>query len=106
MAFQRFRPLPFASALPEFSVVMVYLRTLLSPPPPPKKNWSQVVEALVKCHKDNPIAKFWGACNEQKWALDRCFREEKVINRKKNLEKARREQAILRQRLAERHGDR
>ena len=35
----------------------------------------------MACHRDSPYAKFWGACNEQKWALDRCFREEKAINR-------------------------
>eukprot|EP00884_Botryococcus_braunii_P011801 jgi/Botrbrau1/20621/Bobra.113_1s0046.1 len=44
--------------------------------------------AIVTCHKDHPYAKFWGACNEQKWALDRCFREEKAIKRSINLEKA------------------
>lgn len=60
----------------------------------------QAIEALIQCHNDHPYAKFWGVCNEQKWALDRCFREEKVINRKKNLEKARRDQARFRQRLA------
>ena len=41
----------------------------------------QTIEALVRCHSDRPVAKFWGACNEQKWALDACLREEKAINR-------------------------
>jgi len=35
----------------------------------------------VRCHADHAIAKFWGVCNEQKWALDACLREEKAINR-------------------------
>ena len=60
----------------------------------------QTIQALITCHADHPWAKFWGACNEQKWALDRCFRAEKAIKRKKNLEKARREQERLRARLA------
>jgi COX assembly protein 2 len=48
------------------------------------------IEALIKCHKDHPVAKFWGTCNEQKWALDRCFREEKklkILENRKRKEK-------------------
>lgn len=41
----------------------------------------QTIENLSKCHKDHPVAKFWGVCNEQKWALDKCLREEKKIKR-------------------------
>ena len=41
----------------------------------------QEIEALVKCHKEHPYAKFWGTCNEVKWRLDACFREEKALNR-------------------------
>jgi hypothetical protein len=59
----------------------------------------QAIEALTTCHAAHPYAKFWGACNDHKWALDRCLRQEKVINRKVNLEKARTEQARLRSRL-------
>ena len=33
------------------------------------------------CHAEHAVAKFWGVCNEQKWALDACLREEKAINR-------------------------
>ena len=61
----------------------------------------QQIEALVECHCDHPIAKFWGVCNEHKWALDRCFREEKVINRKNNQVKARRMQERFKQKMAE-----
>lgn len=60
----------------------------------------QVIEALVNCHNDHPIAKFWGVCNDQKWALDRCFREEKKINRKKNQEKAKEERQRFLARVA------
>ena len=35
----------------------------------------------MRCHADHAVAKFWGVCNEQKWALDACLREEKAINR-------------------------
>lgn len=34
------------------------------------------------------MAKFWGACNELKTELDRCFREEKVAKRRANLEES------------------
>jgi COX assembly mitochondrial protein 2 len=61
----------------------------------------QQIEALVKCHSDHPIAKFRGICNEQKWALDRCFREEKVIKRKINQEKAKYWQEKFKQKMAE-----
>lgn len=40
----------------------------------------QAIEALVCCHADHAVAKFWGVCNEQKWALDACLREEKAVN--------------------------
>ncbi|KAK9835420.1 hypothetical protein WJX81_008369 [Elliptochloris bilobata] len=56
---------------------------------------------LVNCHADNSLAKFWGACNEQKWALDACLREEKAIKRALNFEKAKRERERLRQKLDE-----
>ena len=35
----------------------------------------------MHCHAEHALAKFWGVCNEQKWALDACLREEKAINR-------------------------
>ena len=27
----------------------------------------------MACHEDNPYGKFFGACNDAKGALDRCF---------------------------------
>jgi hypothetical protein len=35
---------------------------------------AQEVKLLIACHDDNPIAKFWGACNVAKAQLDECFR--------------------------------
>jgi len=35
-----------------------------------------VIAALQACHAEHPWAKLAGRCNEQKWALDACFREE------------------------------
>ena len=64
----------------------------------------QLIEALQECHREHPVAKFWGHCNDQKIALDACFREEKKINRYavagvgKSTEKAAPERACLLQR--------
>lgn len=43
-------------------------------PTPKKSNPLQVIDALLLCHNDNPYAKFLGACNDEKVALDKCFR--------------------------------
>ncbi len=42
------------------------------------------VDALVTCHDDNPVMKFFNACGDAKAALDLCFREEKKLRRKLN----------------------
>jgi len=42
------------------------------------------VDSLVKCHTENPYAKFFGVCNEAKACMDLCFREEKVLRKKLN----------------------
>lgn len=42
------------------------------------------VEALVRCHSDRPVAKFFGACNDPKHWLDMCFREEKKLRKQFN----------------------
>lgn len=44
---------------------------------------------LLKCHEENKFAKFFGACNDVKAEMDRCFRAEKEVKRKENLRKAR-----------------
>mgnify|MGYP001051325571 CR=1 FL=1 len=55
----------------------------------PHPSCEEMVLALKKCHTDNEFAKFWGACNEPKALMDRCFREEKERARSANLAKAR-----------------
>jgi hypothetical protein len=37
----------------------------------------QYMEALVACHKEHSISKWWGACNDAKFALTKCLAEEK-----------------------------
>ena len=51
-----------------------------SPPLAPR----QEVEALVKCHAENPYLKFVGTCNDAKSSLDLCVREEKNLRRSLN----------------------
>ena len=62
----------------------------------------ECVQDLVKCHEENPITKFFGACNDVKTAMDKCFRDEKIARRTANLEKARKDNAEWKARLAER----
>ena len=61
----------------------------------PHPKCEEVVQALVGCHEERSIAKFWGACNEFKVALDRCFIEEKEDRRRANMNKARSDQALF-----------
>ncbi len=42
------------------------------------------VEALVRCHEDHPVGKFFNYCGEVKLALDLCFKEEKKLRKKLN----------------------
>jgi hypothetical protein len=42
---------------------------------------SEAMEALVECHRTHPVAKWWGACNDFKWALSHCLAEEKKVLR-------------------------
>ena len=59
-----------------------------------------VVIALKRCHRD---ASWWGrsfgACNEQKWALDQCLKKQKLFKARANAEKAREERDRLRRRV-------
>ena len=34
----------------------------------------QFIVALERCHKENPKAKFFGACNDAKRNMDWCFK--------------------------------
>ena len=65
-------------------------RTIMHPPlyrPHPK--CAALVDALVECHDANVYGKFWGACNDQKAAMDACFKAEKDEKRRENLRRAR-----------------
>jgi COX assembly protein 2 len=53
----------------------------------PHPHCQAVVDALTACHVDHEYAKFWGKCNKQKAELDACFRAEKELRRKANMEK-------------------
>lgn len=64
----------------------------------------QAIDALNACHADHPVAKWWGKCDPEKAALDRCFREEKKLRRTASFEKARGERERLKARLAEGKG--
>jgi COX assembly mitochondrial protein 2 len=55
----------------------------------PHPDCSNFIESLNKCHSENEYAKFWGACNDAKAAMDICFREEKERVRRENNAKAR-----------------
>lgn len=41
----------------------------------------QYIEALVRCHSEHSISKWWGACNDAKFDLTRCLQQEKTILR-------------------------
>jgi hypothetical protein len=41
----------------------------------------QCILALKACHRDNPIAKYWGECNAAAYALNICLAEEKFTRR-------------------------
>lgn len=60
----------------------------------------QVIDALNACHAEHPVAKWWGVCEPQKNALDRCFREEKKLRRTASFERARDERERLKARIA------
>ena len=55
----------------------------------PHPKCAALVDALVACHDANVYGKFWGACNDQKAAMDACFKAEKDEKRRENLRKAR-----------------
>ena len=56
---------------------------------------AELISGLELCHAEHPLAKFWGVCNAQKIALDRCFRTEKALRSAANREKAKREKNLL-----------
>ena len=40
----------------------------------PHPQCQDVIKALQECHEKHSAAKFLGACNDEKAALDKCFR--------------------------------
>jgi COX assembly protein 2 len=42
------------------------------------------VQALVRCHEERNVAKWFGACNDVKRELSACLREEKKLRVKLN----------------------
>ena len=68
----------------------------------PHPKCAALVDALVECHDNNVYGKFWGACNDQKAAMDACFKAEKDEKRRENLRKARAFDEARKQRQAER----
>lgn len=67
----------------------------------PHPRCQKIVDLLLQCHEENPYAKYWGACNDPKIALDKCLRQEKEDRRKANAEKARKSKAAVEARIAE-----
>ena len=68
----------------------------------PHPKCAALVDALVECHDSNVYGKFWGACNDQKAAMDACFKAEKDEKRRENLRRARAFDAARARRQAER----
>lgn len=62
------------------------------------------VIALTTCHESGPLKRFFGACNDEKWALDACLRAQKLHKSRKNQELARASKERLRQRLERERG--
>lgn len=60
------------------TLTLVYMHPPLNKPHP---LCEQVVKNIKLCHAENPYAKFWGACNDTKAAMDACFRKEKEMRR-------------------------
>lgn len=56
----------------------------------------EAILQLEKCHRDHPIRRFFGICNDAKAALDKCFSDEYLVRRELNAEKARQDQERLR----------
>lgn len=66
----------------------------------PHPKCEEFVNALVNCHANFPFSKFMGYCNDDKAAMDICFREEKEETRHANMMKARSFDAKFEEHLA------
>lgn len=58
------------------------------------------IEALEKCHAEHPFLKFFNKCEPVAIALNKCFKNEKVVKRAINKERIRAEQERLARRKA------
>ncbi|GAA6059833.1 hypothetical protein JCM10212_003745 [Sporobolomyces blumeae] len=47
-----------------------------------------VVKAMKECHERNPYLKFLGLCNDEKIALNKCLRAERLDRARDNGEQA------------------
>lgn len=61
----------------------------MHPPLHKKHSCDEQVAALTMCHEDHSFTKWFGFCNDEKAALDRCFRAEKKTKAAASLIKAR-----------------
>jgi COX assembly mitochondrial protein 2 len=43
----------------------------------PHPDCMEIIQALKSCHVNNTISKYFGVCNDTKFALDKCFKAEK-----------------------------
>lgn len=63
---------------------------------------AQEIAALLRCHDENPVAKFVGVCGNAKAAMDKCFKKEKEKKRDENFRHAKASDAYVRQKMKER----
>ncbi|GAA5901013.1 hypothetical protein JCM6882_006001 [Rhodosporidiobolus microsporus] len=64
-----------------------------------------VIEALKRCHDEHSWAKFAGACNDQKHALNLCLRGERLERTDKNREAAKKKRDEVQKRWREIEGE-
>ncbi|XP_071490854.1 COX assembly mitochondrial protein 2 homolog [Diadema antillarum] len=46
-----------------------------------------IIRQLLNCHKEHPVKKFIGACDEYNTAMNKCFKKEYHIRLQANKEK-------------------
>ncbi|CAN8073512.1 unnamed protein product [Agarophyton chilense] len=61
----------------------------------------EAIRNLKQCHSQRRFAKFLGACNDAKAALDKCLSQEYLVKRELNAAKAKMEKDRLRRILEE-----
>ena len=79
-------------------------RVSAMPPPLPLDKHPlcrEAVIALKRCPAANALGKFLGKCNEEKWTLDACLKEQKLWKSRRNLKLARESKARLAKKLEE-----